>query len=456
MLTRRSFLAGAAVGAMACGLGRSVHAQAKPNILYIMADDLGYGDLGAYGAPDMRTPHIDGLVARGMRFDVAYANCPVCSPTRAAFVTGCYPDKVGVPGVIRTHDRDSFGYLEPGVTTVADALRDGGYNTALVGKWHLGLESPNTPNERGFDHFHGFLGDMMDDYYNHRRHDINYMRLNGDEIDPEGHATDLFSEWASEYIRAQADESDPFFLYLAYNAPHTPVQPPEDWTRRVLDREDGIDEDRAKLVALIEHMDDGIGRVLEALDGSGQADHTLIVFTSDNGGFVRVGARNAPWNNGKTTMYEGGIRVPTCAVWPGHIEPGSVSDAVTMTMDWMPTFCELAGAVAPAELDGVSILPVLTGEAAEVGERTLVWMWREGNRYGGHAFYAIRRGRYKLLQDSPFDRFKLFDLEADPGEASPLPESHAQYRELFDALRNHIILAGRVPWSPPGIDPESS
>jgi len=170
MLTRRTFLAGTAASALACGLGQGANAQTKPNILFIMADDLGYGDLSAYGAPDLQTPNIDALIARGMRFNAAYANCPVCSPTRAAFLTGRYPDMAGVPGVIRTHDRDNFGYLDPSAPTVADALRDNGYNTALIGKWHLGLESPNTPNERGFDHFHGFLGDMMDDYYDHRRH----------------------------------------------------------------------------------------------------------------------------------------------------------------------------------------------------------------------------------------------------------------------------------------------
>ncbi len=444
----------AVASAAAVGIGSAARAEAKPNIVFILADDLGYGDLACYGAPDMQTPHIDRLMGRGMRFNAAYANCPVCSPTRAALMTGLYPDNAGVPGVIRTFDRDNFGYLDPAAVTMPDVLRENGYHTALVGKWHLGLESPNTPNERGFDYFHGFLGDMMEDYFDHRRHGINYMRENAEEIDPKGHATDLFSDWSADYIRGRADDDDPFFLYLAYNAPHTPVQPPEDWTQKVLDRESGIDNDRAKLVALIEHMDDGIGRVLKALDDSGQAENTLVVFTSDNGGYLRVGARNAPLNDGKGTMYEGGIRVPTCAVWPGHIASGTQSDAVTMTMDWFPTLCAATGAAVPDGLDGESILPVLEGDAVDLGERTLVWVRREGNAFGGQEFYAIRKGPWKLLQNTPFEPLRLYNLDEDPGEQNALPTDHRMYKQLFAELRNHVIRAGTVPWSPPGIQPE--
>ena len=169
----------------------------RPNILLILTDDQGYHDVSYYGTKDLRTPHTDQLAAEGMRFDNFYANCPVCSPTRAALLTGRYQEYVGVPGVIRTNTDNSWGYLTPDATLLPQPLKDAGYHTALIGKWHLGLESPNTPNERGFDEFHGWLGDMMDDYYTHRRHDINYMRhLTGSTIDPPGHATDLFSQWA--------------------------------------------------------------------------------------------------------------------------------------------------------------------------------------------------------------------------------------------------------------------
>jgi arylsulfatase A-like enzyme len=217
--TRRDFLRAAGTTAASLVVSGGALARGKttnrPNILMILVDDLGYGDLSSYGAKDMRTPNIDKLMASGMRFDNFYANCPVCSPTRASLLTGRYPDLVGVPGVIRTHLTNNWGYLAPQAVLLPKLLSWAGYHTAMVGKWHLGLESPNTPNERGFDHFHGFLGDMMDDYYHHRRHGNNYMRLNNKEIDPKGHATDLFSQWSVDYINSRKNAAQPFFFYLA-------------------------------------------------------------------------------------------------------------------------------------------------------------------------------------------------------------------------------------------------
>ncbi|MEO2025635.1 MAG: sulfatase-like hydrolase/transferase, partial [Fuerstiella sp.] len=175
----------------------------RPNMLVILADDLGYGDLACRGARDMRTPNLDRVFAQGMEFTNFYANCPVCSPTRAALLSGRYQELVGVPGVIRTHPNNNWGYLNPTATMLPKVAQDNGYHTALVGKWHLGLESPNTPIERGFDHLHGFLGDMMDDYYNHRRHGNNYMYHDRTEIDPQGHATDLFSQWSIDYLNSR-------------------------------------------------------------------------------------------------------------------------------------------------------------------------------------------------------------------------------------------------------------
>ena len=165
----------------------------KPNMLFILLDDLGYGDLSSYGATDLDSPRIDALMAESLRFDQFYSNCTVCSPTRASLMTGCYPDKVGVPGVIRQNAANSWGYLDPNAITLPQMLKKAGYHTAMVGKWHLGYESPNIPNDRGFDFFHGFLGDMMDDYYTHLRGDVNWMRKNKEVIDPKGHATELFS-----------------------------------------------------------------------------------------------------------------------------------------------------------------------------------------------------------------------------------------------------------------------
>ncbi|MGB4726296.1 MAG: sulfatase-like hydrolase/transferase, partial [Thermogutta sp.] len=258
----------------------------RPNLLVILADDLGWGDLGCFGSSDLQTPHIDRLAREGMRMLNFYANCPVCSPTRASLLTGYYPDVVGVPGVIRTHSWNSWGYLNPKVELLPNFLAKAGYDTALVGKWHLGLDRPNIPTARGFTYFHGFLGDMMDDYWNHRRHGINYLRENEQEIDPPGHATDLFTEWACQYIRRhhQTQPNRPFFLYLAYNAPHVPIQPPEEALNRYRQRHPDAPEKRSKLAALIEHMDAGIGRVLQTLDELGLTESTLVVFTSDNGG----------------------------------------------------------------------------------------------------------------------------------------------------------------------------
>lgn len=455
-ISRRNFLkqAGITPPMVAAGMGTSVEAgqaASRPNIVYILVDDLGYGDLSCYGATDLQTPHIDALVDAGIRFDQFYANCPVCSPTRAALLTGSYPDCVGVPGVIRTHRENSFGFLDPGAALLPEILKGAGYDTALVGKWHLGLEAPNLPNLRGFDTFHGFLGDMMDDYYTHLRHDINYMRENDLEITPEGHATDLFSDWAVDYIRTHQGSGRPYFLYLAYNAPHTPIQPPADWLERVKEREPGIDNDRAALAALIEHMDAGVGKVTAALKETGAWDNTLLVFVSDNGGQDNVGADNGNLRGAKATLYEGGIRVPMCAVWPGRIAAGSRNKACCgMTMDLFATACAAAGADIAHETDGVDLMPVFQGDVDTTAERTLFWVRREGGPAHGLAHYAVRHGDWKLCQGpGPCVPFELYNLAEDPLEARPLPGNHPKYRELSQALIAHIIRSGRVPWQPP-------
>jgi len=476
--TRRDFLRLVGTGAAALALSKTgatagQTGAGKPNVLVILVDDLGYGDLSCYGAADLKTPNIDGLVAAGMRFDSFYANCPVCSPTRAALMTGRYPDLVGVPGVIRTHIANNWGYLLPQAVLLPQMLKRGGYHTALVGKWHLGLASPNTPNERGFDHFHGFLGDMMDDYYTHRRHGFNYMRLNDTQIDPEGHATDLFTQWAIEYLRERSaknarvegvppsqrgqdarDTRQPFFLYLAYNAPHAPIQPPQEWLDRVKQREPGISDNRAKLVALIEHLDAGIGKVIGALKETGLYDNTLVLFTSDNGGQVSAGGTNGPLRAGKGDLYEGGIREPMCAVWPQRIPSGSRSDRGALTMDLFPTVCEAAGVSIEHEIDGRSILPTLMGKEQPEDNRIVFWVRREGGgQYGGRAYYAARQGDFKLLQNSPFEPMELYNLKDDPKEQKPLGRKHPMYNKLFTALQSHISQAGAVPWQRYPVNP---
>lgn len=425
-------------------------AKERPNLVVILADDLGYGDLSSYGATDLQSPHIDALMSRGMRFLNFYANCPVCSPTRAALLSGRYPEMVGVPGVIRTHAADSWGWLAPDSVLLSEVLGRSGYHTALVGKWHLGLESPNTPTERGFDHFHGFLGDMMDDYYDHRRHGRNYMRLNTTQIDPPGHATDLFTEWAVDYIRSRRGKGKPFFLYLAYNAPHTPIQPPDDWLARVRERERSISEERARLVALIEHMDDGIGKVVAALEDSGARDSTIVVFTSDNGGQLNVGANNGPLRDGKQSVYEGGLKVPTCLVWPGHVSPAE-SEYHAMSMDILPTLLDAVGIDIPHAVAGRSFLPTLRGQQQPPLRDVWFFARREGNtRYGGKTIEAVRSGPWKLLQNSPFEPLELYNLTEDPRETNDLSNSHREkFNELSAMLRRQIQKYGQVPWQAP-------
>lgn len=426
-------------------------ADQRPNVLVIMVDDLGYGDLSCYVARDLQTPNVDRLISEGMRLDNFYANCPVCSPTRAALMTGRYQELVGVPGVIRTHPENNWGWMDPKAVTLPQVFRDGGYHTGMVGKWHLGLESPNIPNERGFDHFHGFLGDMMDDYYKHQRHGNDYMRLNGEKIFPKGHATDIFTEWASDYLNSRKGKEKPFFLYLAYNAPHTPIQPPKDWEEKVLKREKGIDPNRAKLVALIEHMDHGIGEVLQTLKETGQEKNTLVVFTSDNGGQLSVGANNGAWRDGKQSMYQGGLRVAFGAKWPGRIKAESRSDHIALTMDIFPTVLSAAGLKGPGGIEGKTFLPTLLGKGQSQYQRDLFFTRREGgNRYQGKTIDAVIRGDWKLLQNSPFEPLELYNLKADPAEANDLSKKNGgKFNELSTALRAQLQRGGKIPWQKP-------
>ena len=421
----------------------------RPNILVILTDDQGYHDVSYYGTQDLNTPHIDDLTSDGLRFDNFYANCPVCSPTRASFITGRYPDRVGVPGVIRTYPYDNWGYLDPATETLPDKLKEVGYHTALVGKWHLGLESPNTPNERGFDFFHGWLGDMMDDYWKKRRHDINYMRQNQKVVDPPGHATDLFTEWGIDYINKRAPADQPFFLFLAYNAPHFPVQPPEEWLKKVKEREPKLSKKRAKLVAFIEHLDDGIGKVISALKASGEYDNTIIVFTSDNGGLLRDEANNGPYRDGKQSMYEGGLRIPTSMVWKeGGIQPGSSTNYKSITMDLYPTLVEAAGGEMETGIEGKSFLPLLRGQNMSDEDRILYYVRREGNRrYGGLTIQAVELNGWKLLQNSPFAPQELYNLNEDPYETTDLAESEPdKFNEMNALMMKQLQEAGKVPW----------
>jgi arylsulfatase A-like enzyme len=430
----------------------SAEEAAKPNIIVILADDMGRGEYSAFGTKDIQTPNIDRLCNEGLTFDNFYANSCVCSPSRAALLTGCFPHRVGVPGVIREEDTDNnWGYLWQKARLLPEMLKPAGYESAIVGKWHLGINSPNTPTERGFDRFDGFLGDMMDDYWTHLRHGLNLMRHDQETVTPEGHATDVFTDWALRYLEERTKKPKPFFLYLAYNAPHDPIQPKPDWLEKVKAREPGISEKRAKLVALIEHLDDGIGKVLARLDETGLAKNTLVMFVSDNGGVLGNGANNGPWRSGKTHMYEGGLRVPGIVRWPEHIAPGTHTSRVSLLMDIYPTALEIAGVTPPSGIDGVSFLPTLRGEEQAEPVRDLYWVWREGGMvFQGGTSEALRQGDWKLLHDTPFSPMELYNVKEDPQETNNLADKEkSTFRNLSAVLRRQVQRGGSIPWQRP-------
>ena len=434
------------------GMARGAEgASARPNFLLIFTDDHGYGDVSTYHASDVRTPNIDRIGAEGMVFTTMRSNCTVCSPSRAALLTGMYPDRVGVPGVIRTKAEDSWGYFDPKVPTLADVLKKSGYHTGIVGKWHLGLEAPNIPNDRGFDFFHGFLGDMMDGYTTHLRHGNNYLRLNRQEVKAEGHATDLFTSWASDYLRERSKAPEkPFFLYLAYNAPHFPIEPPAPWLERVRQRAPHLNEKRATNVAFVEHLDDRIGRVLQVLKETGLEQNTVVVFSADNGGSIPHGQNNDPWRGGKQDHYDGGLRIPFLVRWPAQVKPGSKSDYAGLNFDLFPTFVELAGGSPSGKLDAVSLVPILKGGTIDA-PRELYFTRREGGKaYGGKSYEALIRGDWKILQNDPYSTLELYNLKSDPQEKNNLASKAPKvFNELSTSLRNHIQRGGSTPWQKP-------
>jgi len=421
----------------------TVHTQAAspPNVLVIMVDDLGYGDLSCYGGKDVKTPHIDQLMSEGMRFNEFYANCCVCSPTRAAFVSGRYPEFVGIPGVVRTRRNDNFGFLTPDSVMLPALFQKSGYYTTLIGKWHLGLCEKNRPNQRGFDEFHGWLGDMMDDYWKHRRHGINYMRKDEETIDPEGHATDLFTDWSIASLKERAKSKKPWFQFLSYNAPHSPIQPPKDWLAKVKARESGINEGRAKIVALIEHLDDGIGKVLKSLDALGMRENTIVVFTSDNGGALHHSASNGPLRSGKTHIYEGGIKVPTCVRWPGKIKPKQTTNFIALTMDILPTMADICKVPINHTIEGRSFKQQLLEGNQPPLDRPVFHMWFQRT-----AKETMRHGDWKLVRDKQGTPFELYNVKKDPYEETNLAEREPErLAEMTKVLEAHIKAANSVP-----------
>ena len=408
----------------------------KPNVICILVDDLGYSDLSSFGGTDIRTPAIDGLMKAGLRMDQFYANCTVCTPTRASLLTGRYPDMVGAPGVIRQWEKDSWGYFNPSGPTMPDLMSKAGYHTGMVGKWHLGFKSPNVPNDRGFDFFHGFLADMMDDYWTHLRGGVNWMRRNKEEVKPKGHATEVFTRWGIDYVKEQvADKKKPFFLYLAYNAPHFPIQPPKDWLEKVQKREPRLDKKRATNVAFVEHMDHEIGKFLDAVKELGIAEDTLIVFSSDNGGSLPHGALNGKLRGGKQDHWEGGIRVPLMIRGPS-IEAGAVCRVPVAGYDFLPTFHELVGGKGKLsdELDGGSFVALFSDPKTDSVKRPIDGLVFSRPRQG---MAVIRTGQWKLLAEVNANReiqsAKLFNVVADIAEEHDLSTTQAHKAKKLQA-----------------------
>lgn len=414
-----------------------VQAQEKPNIVFILADDLGYGDVGCYGAPDIETPNIDRIATEGIRFTDFYANGAVCSPTRIAFLTGRYQQRYGMENALN-YQEFGRGLPEDG-KTIADHLQTVGYTTGISGKWHLGYDHERKPLQQGFDHFFGLLSGNHH-YFEHMDRIGAYdLWFGNDTIEREGYTTDLITDDAVGLIEKNADH--PFFLFLSHAAPHFPWQGPDDVDKLIQPKKKNWQEgDRETYIAMVESMDDGIGTVLEKLDSLGLAESTLVIFTSDNGGHTY--SRNAPLRDYKGTVFEGGIRVPCIARWPGKIAADTTTDQVAITMDWTATFANIAGIESDSlDFDGKDLTPILTGES-ENFERTLFWRRQPGpSRKNVPILRAVRDGNWKRVEPENEDPL-LFNLEKDISEENNLaaehPEKMAKLGEKLDAWENEV------------------
>jgi arylsulfatase A-like enzyme len=405
----------------------AVRAARPPNILFILADDLGYGDVSCYGRPDFRTPAIDQIAARGMRFTQAYANAPVCTLTRVALMTGRYQHRLRVGLEEPLTARNPEIGLPAEHPTLPSLLKRAGYRTMLIGKWHLGFLPKFGPLQSGYDRFYGFRAGGTDYFRAGREARADFW--DGDTlIQPEGYLTDLLGERTVQAIEEFANGDAPFLISLHFNAPHWPWEGPGDEAESKRLQESGgrifhADGGSQKTYReMIEAMDRQIGRVLAALDARGLTENTIVIFTSDNGG--ERFSYTWPFTGRKSELLEGGLRVPAIVSWPAKIPPGRVSEQVMITMDWLPTLLAAAGAAPDAQhpCDGVSLLPQLTAEAAPVARR-LFW------RYKANAQQAVRDGDLKYLKIN--ENTFLFDLAADPMERANLKDRQADhYRRL--------------------------
>jgi len=427
-MNRREFIGaalttGAITGTTFAGQARPALPR-KPNILFILADDLGYGDLSCYGRPDYKTPVLDRMAGEGMKFTDNYASAPVCTPTRCAYMTGRYPHRLPIGLQEPLGDLNMQIGIPPEHPTIGSLLKKAGYDTILIGKWHLGNIPDFGPNRHGFDQFFGINGSSADyftHYNNGGRPDL-YDNLT--LSDQKGYLTDLFTDRAIQYIRKPHPR--PFFMSLQYNAPHWPWEGPGDQAlaRNAAGANGGSNDAYA---AMVQSMDSGIGKVLEALKAANLERTTLVVFTSDNGG--ERYSYNWPFQFQKMYLWEGGLRVPAIVRWPGIVPAGKVTNQVVLTMDWSATFLELTETQPDPSypLDGESVLRVCTGTRPAF-DRTVFWRLRTKPQA------AARMDKWKYLRDAGVEH--LFDLAADPGEATDLKDKQAA---VFERVRDEYM-----------------
>ena len=431
---------------LAAVLSAAVSAR-QPNVVVIFIDDMGYGDIGPYGATKQRTPHLDRMAKEGMKLTSFYAT-PVCSVSRAQMMTGCYGARVSVPGVY--FPGQSVG-LNPSEVTVAERLKEKGYATQMVGKWHLGDQPEFLPTRQGFDHYYGipYSNDMLKKSAETKVPVVPVLRDEkvAELMDGEGQRrmVELYTKEAVDFITRSKDQ--PFYLYFAHNAVHTPIWPGAAFAGK---------SQNGRFGDWVEEVDWSVGQVLDTLRAQGLDKDTLVVFTSDNGPWLTKGTDGGsagPLRGGKGSTWEGGVRVPTLAWWPGRVPAGSVNDAVAATIDLLPTFVSLAGGTVPATpvIDGRDITPILLGQSKESA--------REAHYYfASYDLQAVRQGRWKLaLSPQPEGMGKqaaktaaglrLYDLDAEIGEQTDVAAQHPEVVAKLKALADKMAaeIGGKTP-----------
>jgi len=429
----RSLPAIAIAFSLLCLSQSELEAQRRPpNILVIVADDMGYGDIGVHGSKDIPTPNIDGLAKGGIRFTDAYVSGPYCSPTRAGLLTGRYQERFGHEFNLDTSPAHHDFGLPLSETTLADRLRAAGYRTALFGKWHLGSGDQFHPMARGFQEFFGFLGGDHS-YLDPEAASSNPLLDGRKVVVATSYLTDAFADRAVEFIKRQ--KSQPFFLYLAFNAVHTPMEATEKYRARFPNI---ADQRRRTYAAMLSAMDDGIGKTLAALRSEGLDENTLVFFFSDNGGPTMAtttinGSSNAPLRGSKRQTWEGGIRVPFIIRWTGHLAEGKIYTQPIIQLDVLPTALAAAGVTPQSQwkFDGVDLLPFLTGKKSGWPHETLYWRLGEqmAIRKGDWKLVKSSEGRLKAAGPSTFNDLstaELFNLAEDIGETRNLAVAHPE------------------------------